>query len=298
MQITRSVWKISEERKNIIALIKINGNSTSSSKSHKTDSISDIERSENNEDKSSHVGYVKPNIMDEQSKIMASRGSGESKRIKWKETNETTCNGIEKLYGIKDNFSVNRKSNCHGQSTELVVSYESDNKDPCGRNDNFSNPYSSSSSRTSDSHSLSSDHQEIQALPRSMTIKGVAQHFEDEKQGPNRLLTSNCSAGDNDGSVKPSVQQRSEDFCTKIITTTTKANTRRKQQIQAKVLNKGTHNPNNIMHSSFETRVTKMLLLVSSAFIVLNLPSHAIRAAGFVQVAYSPILSYIGWKPY
>lgn len=37
-------------------------------------------------------------------------------------------------------------------------------------------------------------------------------------------------------------------------------------------------------HSSGEVRVTKMLLLVSTVFLVLNLPSHAIRAVVFVQV--------------
>lgn len=37
-------------------------------------------------------------------------------------------------------------------------------------------------------------------------------------------------------------------------------------------------------YSASEYRVTKMLLLVSTVFIVLNLPSHAIRAASFIQV--------------
>jgi len=39
-----------------------------------------------------------------------------------------------------------------------------------------------------------------------------------------------------------------------------------------------------VSSSASETRVTKMLLLVSTVFLVLNLPSHAIRAASFIQV--------------
>lgn len=40
-----------------------------------------------------------------------------------------------------------------------------------------------------------------------------------------------------------------------------------------------------VPHSSAaEVRVTKTLLLVSTVFLVLNLPAHAIRAYGFVQV--------------
>jgi len=37
-------------------------------------------------------------------------------------------------------------------------------------------------------------------------------------------------------------------------------------------------------YPSAESRVTKMLLLVSTVFLVLNLPSHAIRATAFIQV--------------
>jgi hypothetical protein len=265
MRIATCVWRLKDERKSIIAFPKSNNGPTTTSgfkapthkgrgvnrkQSSDFDGESQHRRKRGNANRMSRV-CVCGSIFQQQR-----TNSSSSLDSPINEENNEVCS-CKNNFNTGDNncIPVESKLNLFEENQELgkiqthsTLSLKGDAA-PCGSSNN-----EAISSDISNVHLCSLHHKKIS---RS-SLNRTRSHKNKKDDNPNNSMTLNPTHLRNEASNSTSSCSRAKSRFNKRLASVT--------------------------YSSSETRVTKMLLLVSTVFLVLNLPSHAFRAASFIQV--------------